>query len=94
MNNKRNTLIYEYNNDNNNNNYITIFKGEKSLSPYEKKLLHQWKKELGFIGYISGYRYWNNETASVLIYCKEHPGIVDIENRRLNGLHRAKFYYI
>jgi len=85
--NKRTTIIYEY-------DKINTFIGEKSLSPYEKKLLHQWKKECGFIGYISGYRYWNNETESVLVYCKNYPGIIDIENRRSNGLHKAKFYYL
>ena len=88
MSNKRKTIIYEYDNG------INVFKEEKSLSPYERKLLHQWKKELGFIGYISGYRYWNNETESVLVYCRKYPGIIDIENRRSNELHKAKFYYL
>lgn len=88
MSNKRKTIIYEYDNG------IITFIGEKSLSPYEKKLLHQWKKECKFIGYILGYRYWNNETESILVYCKEYPGIVNVENRRSNGLHKAKFYYL
>ena len=50
-------------------------------------------KERGYIGYVSGFRYFNNKTDSVMVFFKEKPSIMEVERRRQNGLKKAKFYF-
>lgn len=51
-------------------------------------------KESAHIGFLSGYHYWNNETETVIVLCREKPSVFEIEQRRKNGLRAAKWYYL
>jgi hypothetical protein len=46
------------------------------------------------IGYLSGYRYFDNRSDSVLVYCKEKPSEDEIEKRRKNGFKNARWFYL
>ena len=70
------------------------YAGEFDNTSRERKAWKIWAKENNQIGFISGYRYFNNETDSVLVFCAEKPSIFDIEKRKTNGLRNAKWNYI
>ena len=48
----------------------------------------------GQIGYLSGYRYFNNDSQSVMVFFTERPTQIEIERRRSNGLRAAQWHYI
>ena len=51
-------------------------------------------KESGHIGYLSGYRFWNYERETVIVFFKEKPTQSEIDKRRSNGFLAAQWYYI
>jgi hypothetical protein len=60
----------------------------------ELKAIKQQAKECGHVGYLSGYRYYNNEGETVIVYCKEQPTADNIDMRRRNGFRAARWYWI
>ena len=50
--------------------------------------------QAGNIGYLSGYRYWDNDTQPVMVFFKEKPPLTEIERRRSNGLKAAQWHWI
>lgn len=44
----------------------------------------------GHTCFLSGYRYYDNESETVIVYFKEKPSSCEIERRRKNGFRAAK----
>jgi hypothetical protein len=80
------TLIYGNGGDN--------YYGEKELSNSDITNLKKEYKEKGAIGYMSGYRYWNNERENVIVFFNEKPIDITAEQnrRRKNGFKSAKWH--
>lgn len=66
----------------------------KQRTPKEIKAIKTDDKNSGHIGYLSGFRYWDGKTETVLVFFKEKPTVWDIEKRRTNGFKSAKWYYL
>lgn len=49
---------------------------------------------LGHIGYLSGYRYYDGKSETVIVFFKDKPTVWEIEKRRQNGFRAAKWFYI
>lgn len=44
--------------------------------------------------YLSGFRYWDNDSQSVMVFFIKQPTQSDIATRRKNGLKSAKLHFI
>jgi hypothetical protein len=44
--------------------------------------------------YLSGFRYWDNDSQSVMVFFTSPPTTTEIEKRRSNGLKGAKLHRI
>ena len=66
----------------------------KERTKTEINLIKKEAKESGHIGYLSGYRYYDNKSDTVIVFFKEKPTEFDIQRRRNNGFKAAKWHYI
>lgn len=71
-----------------------IYKGSKEFTKTDISNLKKEQKEKGSIGYMTGYRYWNNEKENVIVFFNKKPvDIITEQNRRRdNGFKGAKWY--
>jgi len=83
---KRLTIVYFDAGDN--------YKGTHDLDRNGRRWWHNVAKNSEHIGYLIGYRYWDNEKETVLIYCKEKPSMEEINRRRANGFKAATWYWL
>jgi hypothetical protein len=51
-------------------------------------------RESGHIGYLKGYRYYDNEKETVIVYFTYKPDEHEINRRRLNGFKGAKWHWL
>jgi hypothetical protein len=82
----RNTVIYYDGGD--------TYKGQYQLGHKDRLQWHRKAGEEGQTGYLSGYRYFDNRTDGVLVYFVTKPPEDEIDKRRRNGLHAAKWYWL
>jgi hypothetical protein len=65
-----------------------VFKTSIRSRAVEKK----YAKGMGYVGYISGSRYFDNTITPVMVFFKEYQPLSEVQRRRDNGLLRAKWY--
>ncbi len=80
----RNTVIYFDGGDD--------YQGEFELTEDMRKGWHNVAIHNNQVGYLSGYRYFDNKSDSVLVYFKEKPSEDEIDKRRKNGIKAAKWF--
>jgi hypothetical protein len=70
------------------------YKGQFELTASMRKQWHEKAFEDGHNGYLSGYRYFDNKSDSVLVYFKTKPSEDEIDKRRRNGFKNARWTYL
>lgn len=72
----------------------TNYKGQLELSPSQVQEWHKKAAERGHLGFLSGYRYWDNKKQSVIVYFENRPTQEEILHRRRNGFLAAGWHYL
>jgi hypothetical protein len=78
------TLIYFENGD--------VYKGQSIMTDKQIKKASLDAKAEGHIGYLKGYRYFDNQKDDVICYFTYKPDFAEINRRRLNGFKSARWH--
>lgn len=60
----------------------------------EMQHTHTQAKKDGHIGYLKGYRYFDNQKDEVIVYFTYKPDEAEISRRRLNGFRSARWHWL
>jgi len=68
--------------------------GKAEYTAYDLRLVKQDHKDVGAVGYMVGYRYWDNAKEKVIVFFDEQPSNIyeEEQRRRNNGFLGAKYY--
>jgi len=67
-------------------------RGMFSMDKMERKDWNMRAKNNGHVGYLIGYRYWENKQETVIVYFKTKPDEKEILRRRSNSFIAARWY--
>jgi hypothetical protein len=68
--------------------------GTRDLTKTDLKYLKEDQKDNGSVGYMYGYRYWDNQKENVIVFFDTKPAdiVVEQDRRRKNGFLAATWH--